>query len=63
MKTELNHSSLKIWFYNHVSRNVDDVTQIAHKDNLMVITTGNGLTKLINFANVNLIEEIQRESP
>jgi len=58
MKTELNHSNLKIWFYNHVSRNIEDVVQIDHKDNLMVITTGNGLTKLINFANVNLIEEV-----
>lgn len=60
MKTiELDHSSLKIWFYNHVSRNVEDVVQIEHKDNLMVITTGNGLTKLINFSNVNLIEEVE----
>lgn len=58
MKTEIDHSNLKIWFYSNISRNIEDVIQIDYKDNLMVITTGNGLTKLINFANVNFIEEV-----
>lgn len=66
MKTsiELDHANLKVYFYgSNTVRNVEDVIKIEHNENLMVITTGNGLTKLLNFANVNLIEEIQRESP
>lgn len=58
MKVDLDHSNLKIWFYNQVSRNISDVISIEHKDNLMCITTADGKTKLINFTNVNLIEEV-----
>jgi hypothetical protein len=58
MKATFDNSTLKIWFANNgTSRNIHKVTEVEHVGNLMKITT-EGKAVLINFDNVNLVEEV-----
>ncbi|UWG96807.1 hypothetical protein LPY66_18300 [Dehalobacter sp. DCM] len=60
MKTKLDHANLKIWFSQSMtSRNINDVVSIESKGNMMSVQKGNGSAVILNFDNVNLIEEIE----
>lgn len=59
MITILDNATLKIWFANtSTSRNLSNVTEIEHYVNKMRIKT-NGRDVILNFNNVNLIEELE----
>jgi hypothetical protein len=58
MKATFDNANIKIWFSNNgTSRNISKVTEIEHVGNLMKVET-EGKTMLINFDNVNLVEEV-----
>lgn len=59
MKAEFDRATIKIWFQNtSTSRNILNVIEIEHTTNLMCIKTAADKRFLINFENVNLIEEV-----
>lgn len=61
MKAAFDNSTIKIWFANQsVSRNVTGVIEIDHVGNLMKITDNKGQVCLLNFDNINLVEEIKQ---
>lgn len=61
MKAAFDNSTIKIWFSNQsVSRNINNVIEIDHVVNLMKITDNKGQVCLLNFDNINLIEEIKQ---
>jgi hypothetical protein len=58
MKTNLDSESFKIWFHTGTSRNIHNVVEINHNENLMCIKTADGSEYLVNFSRVTLIEQI-----
>lgn len=50
---------LKIWFNNDKSRNFIDVTSMTRKGNMMVICANNAKEFMINWNNVNIVEEYE----
>lgn len=59
MKAQFDNASLKIWFSNSgTSRNLHNVVEIEHVGNVMTIKQSDGKTTLVNFDNVNSIEEM-----
>jgi len=60
MKTILEKKTVKIWFQGlSTSRNIYGVTEIDLQENLMKITNEHGSVAIVNFRNVNLLEEIE----
>jgi hypothetical protein len=56
---DLDHANLKVYFFTQgMTRNYEDVVGIEYHDNLMVLILGNGRTSLLNFNNINAIEEV-----
>lgn len=59
MRAEFDEITIKIWFSNmSISRNIADVVEIKIDNNLIMIKDVKGKTFLINFNNVNSIEEV-----
>lgn len=59
MIAQFDKVNLKIWFSNNgTSRNLQKVVEIDHVGNLMKVELEDGKTVLINFDNVNMIEEV-----
>ena len=59
MKANFDKANLKVWFSNNgTSRNLQKVVEIEHVGNLMTVTLDDGKTVLVNFDNVNMIEEV-----
>lgn len=61
MKAEFDNATIKVWFSSqHTSRNFSNVVEIIYDGNLALIKTAEGHQHLLNMANVNLLEEINR---
>lgn len=59
MKAEFDNATIKVWFNSQsTSRNFYNVKEIMQEGNSALIRTSGGDQHLINFANVNMIEEI-----
>lgn len=59
MKAVFEGATLKVWFKTlSTSRNFHNVAEIVQEGNALLIKTGNGDQHLLNFENVNMIEEI-----
>ncbi|MSU01903.1 hypothetical protein [Tissierella pigra] len=59
MKAEFDNATIKVWFNSQsTSRNFHNVKEIHQEGNSALIRTSSGDQHLINFANVNMIEEI-----
>lgn len=59
MKAEFDNATIKIWFNSQgTSRNFYNVKSILQEGNSALISTSDGDQHLINFNNVNLVEEI-----
>lgn len=59
MKAEFDNATIKVWFNSQsTSRNFYNVKYIIQEGNSALIKTSVGDQHLINFANVNMIEEI-----
>lgn len=59
MKAEFDKVTIKVWFNSQsTSRNFYNVSEIYQEGNSALIRTTEGDQHLINFNNVNLIEEI-----
>jgi hypothetical protein len=59
MKAQFDNATLKVWFANNgTNRNFQNVVEVEHTGNLMRIELADGKTILINFNNVNMVEEI-----
>jgi hypothetical protein len=62
MKAEFDNATIKVWFSTlSTSRNFHNVTEIVQESNAVLIKIGNGDQHLLNFDNVNMIEEIETE--
>lgn len=60
MKATFEGASIKVWFNTlSTSRNFHNVAEIVQEKNAVLIKTGNGDQHLLNFENVNMIEEIE----
>ncbi len=60
MKAVFEGATIKVWFNTiSTSRNFYNVAEIVQEGNAVLIKTGNGDQHLLNFENVNVIEEIQ----
>ena len=60
MKATLNNATIKIWFSNLATcRNIPNVVEIEHNGNLMKVTDNKNNVILINFSNVNMVEEVK----
>jgi hypothetical protein len=60
MKAIFEGATLKVWFANlGISRNFTNVAEIIQEGNAVLIKTGSGDQHLLNFENVNIIEEIE----
>lgn len=61
MKAEFDNATIKIWFNSQsTSRNFHNVTEIIQSDGMALIRTSEGNQHLLNFNNINLIEEVDR---
>lgn len=61
MKAEFDNATIKIWFNSQsTSRNFYNVTEIEQSSNVALVRTTEGHQHLVNMANVNLIEEVDR---
>ncbi len=61
MKAEFDNAMIKIWFSSlSTSRNFHNVTEIIQSENMALIKTKDGKQHLVNMANVNLIEEVDK---
>lgn len=61
MKAVFEGATIKVWFKAiSTSRNFHNVAEIVQEGNAVLIKTGNGDQHLLNFENVNMIEEIER---
>jgi hypothetical protein len=59
MKTAIDEKTIKIWFQGiSTSRNINHVIEIEHVGNMMKLTTIANEIIMINFNNVNLIEQL-----
>ncbi len=62
MKAVFEGATIKVWFNTlSTSRNFYNVAEIVQEGNAVLIRTGNGDQHLLNFENVNMIEEIETE--
>ena len=62
MKAVFEGATLKVWFLNAgISRNFTNVAEIVQEGNALLIKTENGDQHLLNFENVNMIEEIETD--
>ncbi|HHX62146.1 MAG TPA: hypothetical protein GX707_15770 [Epulopiscium sp.] len=62
MKAEFDNAIIKVWFNSQsTSRNFYNVKAIVQDGNSALIRTTNGDQHLINFNNVNMIEEIAKK--
>ena len=62
MKAVFEGAIIKVWFNTlSTSRNFYNVAEIVQEGNAVLIRTGNGDQHLLNFENVNMIEEIETE--
>ncbi len=60
MKAIFEGAKIKVWFKTvSTSRNFYNVAEIVQEGNAVLIKTGNGDQHLLNFENVNMIEEIE----
>ena len=63
MKAIFSNSTIKVWFKTlSTSRNFKNVTEIKQEGNAVLIKTSEGDQHLLNFENVNMIEEINTDS-
>lgn len=63
MKAVFEGATIKVWFKTlSTSRNFYNVAEIVQEGNAVLIRTGNGDQHLLNFENVNMIEEIEDEN-
>ncbi len=61
MKAVFEGATIKVWFNTlSTSRNFYNVAEIVQEGNAVLIRTGNGDQHLLNFENVNMIEELER---
>jgi hypothetical protein len=59
MIAKFDNATVKVWFQNvSTSRNIRNVVEIEHEGNMMIIKTTEENIHLINFSNVNLIEQV-----
>ena len=62
MKAVFEGATIKVWFNTlSTSRNFYNVAEIVPEKNAVLIRTGNGDQHLLNFENVNMIEELEIE--
>ena len=62
MTATFDNATIKIWFISlSTSRNIYNVTEIIQDGNMAIVKTSNGDQHLINFTNINLIEEVKRK--
>lgn len=60
MKAQFDKATIKIWFASlSTSRNFKNVVEIVQEGNAGLIKISNGDQHLINWANVNIVEEIK----
>ncbi len=58
MKATFHNAIVRVWFSNQgISRRITGVTEIIREGNLALIKTSRGDKHLLNFNNVNMIEE------
>ncbi len=63
MKAVFEGAKIKVWFSSQsTSRNFYNVAEIVQEGNAVLIKTGSGDQHLLNFENVNMIEEIEGEN-
>jgi len=63
MKAIFSNSTIKVWFKTlSTSRNFYNTTEIIQEGNAVLIKISNGDQHLLNFENVNMIEEIDTDS-
>ena len=59
MEAQFNNATIKVWFNSQgTSRNFYNVSSILQKGNSALISTSEGDQHIINFNNVNMIEEM-----
>jgi len=59
---KFDHVLLKIWFTgSHTSRNFPLVMSVERDGNILTIKNSSGTTYLLNWNNINMIEEIHNE--
>lgn len=59
MKAKFEGAIIKVWFSTlSTSRNFYNVAEIVQEGNAVLIRTGSGDQHLLNFENINVIEEI-----
>lgn len=59
MEAKFNNATIKVWFNSQgTSRNFYKVKSILQKGNSALISTSDGDQHIINFNNVNMIEEV-----
>ncbi len=60
MKAVFEGATIKVWFNTiSTSRNFYNVAEIVQEGNAVLIKTGNGDQHLLNWDNINLVEEIE----
>ena len=61
LKAEFDNAIIKVWFSSlSTSRNFYNVTEIIQSENMALIKTKDGKQHLVNMANVNLLEEVDK---
>ena len=61
MKAEFDNAIIKVWFNSlSTSRNFYNVTEIIQSENMALVKTKDGKQHLVNMANVNLLEEVDK---
>ena len=61
MKAEFDNAIIKVWFNSlSTSRNFYNVTEIIQSENMALIKAKDGKQHLVNMANVNLLEEVDK---
>ena len=61
MQAKFNKATIKVWFNSQgTSRNFYNVISILQKGNSALISTSEGDQHIINFSNVNMIEEVTK---
>ena len=60
MEAKFDNAQIKVWFNSQgTSRNFYNVVSILQKGNSALITTSGGDQHILNFNNINMIEEIE----
>jgi len=59
MKAEFEKATIKVWFNSQgTSRNFNNVVEILHEGNSVLITTSEGHYHILNMANINMLEQL-----